>query len=191
MPYSKMPSDIYHPAEDSYFLTRILKQEIPKLLQENPDLMFLEIGTGSGIHLETAFNSGIKKENIFSCDINANAVSHCTSLGFHCIYSDLFEKILGKFDIIVFNPPYLAEDKHDKNPDTSAGKKGDETILKFLIQAKNHLNENGRIFLLLSSLTPLDNIERQIKHLNYNKKFLGNEKLFYEELYVWELSAKD
>ncbi len=178
--------EIYKPAEDSYFLTEILKREMPQLLEENPDLTFLEIGAGSGIHLETALNLGIKRENIFSCDINPKAVSHCNMLGFHCIQSDLFEKIGGIFDIIVFNPPYLPEHQFDKKPDTAGGKKGDEIIIRFLQQAKNHLNKNGKIFLLVSSLTPKINFEE----FGYNKKFLGNEKLFYEELSIWELSLK-
>ncbi len=183
---SKIPSDVYHPSEDSYFLSRILEKKIPKLIEQNPNLMFLEIGTGSGIHLETSLNSGIKKENIFSCDININSVNHCNSLGFHCIYSDLFEKIPGKFDLIIFNPPYLAKDKFDNKEDTTGGEKGDEVIIKFLKQAKTHLNKNGKIFLLLSSYTPLENIELELE--NYNKNFLGKEKLFYEEIYIWELS---
>ena len=73
---------IYQPAEDSYLMSRILKEKLPELLKFNPNLSFLEIGAGSGIHLETAFNSGIKKENIFSCDIDKTSVSHCNLLGF-------------------------------------------------------------------------------------------------------------
>ena len=46
-------STIYPPAEDSYLMSRILKEQLPVLLEINPDLTFLEIGTGSGIHLET------------------------------------------------------------------------------------------------------------------------------------------
>jgi len=179
-------SEIYPPSEDSYFLSRILKEKIPLLLKENPDLKFLEIGTGSGIHLETAFNLGIKKQNIFSCDINKKSVNHCKLLGFNCIHSDLFKNIEGKYNLIVFNPPYLSEDKFDKKPDTSGGKKGDEIIIRFLKEAKKYLKKNGKIFLLLSSLTPVKNIEEEFK--NYNKKFLGKERLFYEELYIWELS---
>ena len=79
-------SSIYQPAEDSYLMSGILKEQIPSLLQENSNLKFLEIGAGSGIHLETAYNSGIKKENIFSSDINKDSVSHCNLLGFNCIY---------------------------------------------------------------------------------------------------------
>jgi release factor glutamine methyltransferase len=175
----------YQPAEDSYFLTDILKKELPGLIETNPDLNFLEIGAGSGIHLETASNLGLKEQNIFSSDINSSAVGHCSSLGFNCIQSNLFEKIYRKFDIIIFNPPYLPEHKFDNKSDTSAGKE-QEVIVKFLQEAKNYLNEKGRIFLLLSSYTPMKNILPEIGR--YNKKLLGTEKLFYEELFVWELT---
>ena len=174
---------IYSPSEDSYLLSYILKKSIPVLLEDKPNLIFLEIGTGSGIHLETALSSGIKKENIFSCDMDQKSVDHCKHLGFHCIKSDLFEKIVGKFDLIVFNPPYLPENKFDKKKDTSGGKEGNEVILKFLKQAKGHLKDKGKIYLLISSLTPKINFNE----FGYKGKLLGNEKLFFEELCVWEL----
>lgn len=175
---------IYSPSEDSYLLTNILKRELPSFLNENPNFKFLEIGTGSGIHLETASSAGVKKENIFSSDIDSRAVSHCNLLGFHCVESDLFEKIQGKFDLIIFNPPYLPVDKFDNQPDTSGGKKGHETILRFLKQASEHLDQGGKIFLVASSLTPQIDFE----NLGYNSTFIGSERLFYEELRVWELT---
>ena len=178
-------TEIYPPSEDSFFLTNLLKKEIPELLKKNSELTFLEIGAGSGIHLETAFKSGIKKENIYSCDINPAAVSHCNLLGFHCIHSNLFEQIKESFDLIIFNPPYLPGHKFDLEPDTYAGKKED-VIVRFLQQAKSHLNKDGRIFLLLSSKTPMEHIEEEMGR--YQTKLLGNERLFYEELFIYELT---
>jgi len=175
---------IYQPAEDSYLMSQILKEKLPKLLNENPELKFLEIGAGSGIHLETAKKLGVK--NIFSSDINPRAVSHCSLLGFHCIKSDLFEKIKEKFNLIIFNPPYLPEDSRepkDSQTATTGGKKGTEIILKFLQQAKSHLEKNGKIFLITSSLSEKINF----KKLGYNSKEIGCEKLFFERLYIWEL----
>jgi len=177
---------IYPPSEDSYLLTEILKEKLSVLLEGNPDLTFLEIGAGSGIHLETAHKSGVKKQNISSADVNPVAVGHCNAIGFNCIQSDLFEKVPEKYNIIIFNPPYLPEHKFDDKPDTSAGKK-QEVIVRFLQQAKDHLEPNGKIFLLLSSFTPMQEIEQELN--KYNKKLLGNEKLFYEELFVWELTV--
>ncbi len=168
-------TEIYSPAEDSYLLSETLKKEI-----KNKDIIFLEIGIGSGIQLKTAKEIGIKK--ILGVDVNPKAVKYCSSLGFECIESDLFQNIKGKYDLIIFNPPYLPENKYDKGIDTTGGKKGGEIINKFLKQAKKHLNENGRIFLLTSSLT------KGINWLGYKKKLLSKKKIFFEELYVWELS---
>jgi HemK-related putative methylase len=168
-------------------MSRILKEKIPFLLEKNPNLNFLEIGAGSGIHLETAKNSGIKLENIFSSDIDKKSVSHCQLLGFNCIHSDLFEKIPKlKFDLIIFNPPYLPEDSRepkDSQTATTGGKKGNEIILKFLGQSKKFLSKNGKIFLITSSLA--ENID--FKKLGYNAKEIGCEKLFFERLCIWEL----
>lgn len=177
---------IYQPAEDSFLLSEVLSYEIPKLIYKNSNLTFLEIGCGSGIQLETAFNSGIKKQNIFSCDINPEAVKHCKNLGFNCIKSNLFSNIKGKFDLVVFNPPYLPDDKlEDKYSKlaTTGGKKGSEIINKFLNQAKSHLEKNGKIIILTSSLT------KEINWLNYKKRILKKQKIFFEELSVWELSV--
>lgn len=204
---------IYSPEEDSYLLSKVLEKKIPKLLSKNPDLIFLEIGSGSGIQLKTALKSGIKKQNIFSCDINLNAVRHCRTLrfpseaikeiavpqrkgklceenrrlsrGFNCINSDLFKDIKGKYDLIIFNPPYLPENPQepkDSKISTTGGKKGSGIINEFLKQAKHYLNRNGKIFLLTSNLT------KGINFLGYRKKILEKRKLFFEELFVWGLS---
>lgn len=178
--------EIYSPAEDSYFLSYVLKKYVSKSLKNNSNLKVLEIGCGSGIQLNNLLTLKVKKQNIFSCDINPEAVKHCKNLGFNSIKSYLFSNIKDKFDLIIFNPPYLPEDKYDKEKDTTGGKKGDEIILKFLKQLKKHTNKNGKCFLLLSSLTPMERINKELK--NFKTKKLETKKLFFEELYVWEIS---
>jgi len=177
-------SQIYQPAEDSYLLAKTLEKEIPNLLETNPDLKFLEIGSGSGILLETASKLGIKKSHIFAVDINQEAVTHCKSLGFNCLYSSLFDNVKGKFNLIIFNPPYLpknSKEPKDSQLATTGGNQGSEIINKFLKQSQNYLEDDGVIFLLTSSLT------KDIDWQNYHKKIIGKEKLFMEEIYVWEL----
>ncbi len=177
--------EIYEPSDDSFLLLDVLKKIIPQVLNQNKNFKFLEIGCGSGIQLQTALKAGIKKENIFSCDLNPEAVKYCKKLGFKCALSNLFKNIKGKYDMIVFNPPYLPEDKREPDSSiisTTGGKKGGEIINKFLRQAKRHLTKKGKIILLISSLTKGINFE------NYEKKILGEKKLFFEELIIFELS---
>jgi HemK-related putative methylase len=188
-----MHSSIYQPAEDSYLMEKILKEKLPEMIKINPELKFLEIGAGSGIHLETAFDLGVKKQNIFSSDVNPFSVKHCSLLGFNCIESDLFDKFSpekDKFNVITFNPPYLPEDKReDKNSSvaTTGGKKGSEIIMRFLKQAKDFLNKSdGKIFLITSSLAePVD-----FNKLGYGEREIGCERLFFETLCVHELILK-
>jgi release factor glutamine methyltransferase len=170
---------IYQPAEDSYLMQKALKENIKDI-----NLKVLEVGAGSGINLQTLKDLGVK--NIQASDIDKEAVEHCKTLGFNCIQSDLFENISGKFDLILFNPPYLPYDKRepeDSQLQTTAGKKPNEIILKFLEQAKEHLEEKGKIFLITSSLA--ENLD--FKELGYQEKQLDSEKLFMEQLIVWEL----
>jgi len=204
---------IYQPAEDSFLMSEILKKEIPNLLITNPELKILEIGAGSGIHLETLSKLGVKKQNIFSVDIDNKSVAHCRNLrfpseaqkeiaqpqrkgrlsegnhgcprGFHCIQSDLFENVEDKFKVIIFNPPYLPEDARepcDSQTATTGGKSGCEIINRFLKDAKDYLLPDGKIFLITSSLT------KDINWLDWKKKQIGCERLFFEELCVWELN---
>ncbi len=177
-------SEIYEPEEDSYLLSSVLEKEIPELIKQSPDLIFLEMGCGSGINLSTAFKCGIKKENIYGADLNPSAVNHCNKLGFNCVKSNLFEQLKGIWDVIVFNPPYLPEDKNEPMNSrlaTTGGKNGSEIINGFLKQAKNHLKIDGRIFLLSSSLT------KGINWQNYKKEKIASKKVFFEELYIWKL----
>ena len=181
-------NSIYQPAEDSYLLSKVLENEIPNQIKNNSEIKFLEIGSGSGIILQRAKKSGIKNKNIFAIDINQNAVKNCKELGFNCIYSDLFVNVEGKFDIIVFNPPYLPKDENepeDSQVATTGGETGSEIINKFLKEADNYIEENGKIYLITSSLT------KGINWKKFSKKLLGKEKLFMEELFVWELTINN
>lgn len=180
--------EVYEPAEDSYLLSEVIGKQVKKHFKKNHNLKFLEIGAGSGIQLKTAHEAGIRKENIYSCDLNPKAISHCKRLGFNCFKSDLFnvfKKRKDIFDIIVFNPPYLPFDKKEPRPSrlsTTGGLTGGETINRFLKEAKHYLKKEGKIILLTSDLSS------DIDFSEYRKKLLAKKKLFFEELYIWGLS---
>lgn len=183
---------IYEPAEDSLLLAKHVKKQLKNILKENPKAKALDMGTGSGIQAEACADAGVKKENILCADLNKEAEKLAKKKGFNAVLSDLFSNISkkSKFDLIIFNPPYLPEDKtgHDKGKDTTGGKKGDETILRFLRQAKSYLNKSGKILLVLSSLTPRVRIEKEIKRQGLKEKVLETQNLFFERLEAWEIT---
>ncbi|MBU0894902.1 MAG: methyltransferase [Nanoarchaeota archaeon] len=179
-------SEIYSPEEDSYLLSRVVSD----YCKENKIEKVIDIGSGLGIQAQTCIYNGVDPKNITLADINKDAVNYLKSKfpKSQIIQSNLFSNIKDKYDFIIFNPPYLPESKHDKEPDTTGGKKGDELIIRFLKQLRSHLASKGRALLLLSSLTPMVNVNNYFK--TYKTKLIAKKKLFFEELYVWELGCR-
>jgi release factor glutamine methyltransferase len=180
----KMTSTIYQPSEDSYLFVDFLKKFFSK--SKNKNLQYLDMGTGSGVLPETV-SKYLDKSNILAADINPEAIKLVRKQGFKAIKTNLFEKIpkSKKFNIITFNAPYLPRDNREPMESqlaTTGGKRGDEISVKFLKQAKQHLAKDGKIFLLISSLTPQDKIKK------FGPKTVARKKVFFEELQIWEFS---
>jgi len=178
---------IYSPREDSYLLEKQVKK-----YSKNKSV--IDIGTGSGIQALSSLSSGAKE--VTASDINEEAINHLKNIIksnnyiIKLIKSDLFSNIKNKFDLIIFNPPYLPENKDEDKESkltTTGGKRGDEIILRFLKQSKAHLNKNGILLLLLSSLTPKDKILKLLKKLSLSHNIISSEKLFFETLEVWKI----
>lgn len=172
---------IYEPAEDSFLFVDVLKKQI-----KNKNLKILEIGSGSGILAKTLIELGIPEKNLTITDVNSKAINHLKKSfpNSSVLKSNLFVNINGKFDMIIFNPPYLPKDQREPKSSrlaTTGGKTGSVIINRFLVQARKFLKTSGKIFLLTSSLT------KDINWKNYRKKLLAKKKLFFEELYVYEL----
>jgi len=174
---------MYTPAEDSY----LLEIQVKKF---STSLSVIDIGSGSGIQAQAALKSGAK--SVLATDIDPVSIKHLKSLGLPVIKSNLFEKVKDKFDLIIFNPPYLPQDLREPKKSqlaTTGGIAGDEIILKFLKQAKSHLNPKGTILIVLSSQTPTLRIFPLIDTLGFHKKLLSSKKIFFEKLYVYKITT--
>lgn len=173
----------FYEGEDSYFLSDELKKYLKR---KDKKLKILEIGTGAGVQIKTIKELGFN--NILAVDISKEVVKNLKKLKIKAIQSDLFSNIKDKFNLIIFNAPYLPEDKYDKEKDTSGGKLGDETIIRFIKKLKSHLTEEGEALLLLSSFTPRKRIELELKKQKLRKRVLAEKKLFFETLEIWTIS---
>tara|TARA_Y100000310_G_scaffold343859_1_gene453532 strand:- start:1847 stop:2353 length:507 start_codon:yes stop_codon:yes gene_type:complete len=166
---------IYKPREDSF----LLQKHVKKFSEGR----VLDMGTGSGIQAVTAAESA---EYVLAVDVNPEAVEYARKKGLNVIQSDLFESVSGQFDLIIFNPPYLPEDPdepEDSRLATTGGKEGSELLLRFLENARKYLVEDGKVLVLVSSLT--GDVEELFK--GYDYKLLDSEKLFMEKLSVYLL----
>lgn len=166
---------IYEPEKDSYLLEKYVKKYAKGRV--------LDVGTGSGIQALATLD---KAKEVIAIDIDEEAIEFVKKKGVMAFCSDLFENVGGKFDLIVFNPPYLPRDsREDKESQriTTGGKEGHEVLERFLKDAKKYLAKNGKILIVFSSLT--GDVVSILKKYQYKFECLEIEKMFFEELYVY------
>lgn len=174
---------IYEPAEDSFLFRDFLEDYFEG--SDVSDKNILDMGCGSCILSETLRDSGF--EDILCADINSDCIKLAKEKGFRAARSDLFEEIDERFDYIIFNAPYLPEDDIEDNESsiaTTGGKRGDEVVLNFLKNINSFLKDNGVFFILISSLTSLDKINK------YNYKIVAKKRIFFEELLILEFKKE-
>jgi len=174
---------IYEPREDSYLLEKAVKK-----------LAFgsvLDIGTGSGIQAKAA----AKKKNVKSVlavDVQKKVVDHCKKIKnkkISCKQSDLFSKVSGQFDTIIFNAPYLPEKVGDLT--LEGGKKGYEIVVRFLADVNSYLKTNGIALLVISSLTKPEKVEESLKGLLMDYEIVAEQHIFFEDLLVYKIWKND
>lgn len=180
--------DVYEPAEDSFLLAKHAKKLNGRIL---------EVGCGCGIvSLECAFSN--QKNIVEGVDINRKAVALAKEnakenkiKNARFYYSNLFSKVKGKFDWIVFNPPYLPTAKEEKirgkiNLAFDGGRSGLEIIEKFARGALRHLKKNGGLLVIASSLAAEGNgIEEAVRMLNKNGfkvDVIEEQSFFFERI---------
>lgn len=173
---------VYEPAEDSYLLIRAIE------VKEGEKV--LDMGCGCGI---VALHMAKHGCSVTAADINDDAVKNTrwnasqNELNIKVIKSDLFLNIDEKFDVIAFNPPYLPLKGEDIS--WAGGKEGIEVIRRFLKDAKNHLKEEGRIYIVMSSLNNIAKIKKEFENI-YEFKEIAKESFFFEKIYVYRLKLR-
>ena len=177
---------VYEPREDSNMLeTSVRKHAFGRVL---------DIGTGSGVQAIAAAQSK-KVTSVLATDIQKGVIGYCKE----CIQNDkidflqsnLFEKIKGKFDTIIFNPPYLPQELKLKDLTLDGGKKGYEVIERFLDDVDQFLNADGIILLVFSSLTKKEKVEEFIKNSLLDFQELEKMHIFFEDIYVYLLKKSE
>ncbi len=173
---------IYDPREDSNILEKWVRPYAKDKV--------LDVGTGSGIQaIAAAQNKNV--DSVLATDIQKGVIDYCKSniknhkIKFLC--SDLFEKIKGKFDTIIFNPPYLPQELKLKGLTIEGGKKGYEVIERFLNKVNKFLNPDGIILMVFSSLTNKEQVEKFIRDNLLEFQQLEKAHIFFEDIYVYLL----
>ena len=175
---------VYIPSDDTFLLAENL--EIKK------GQSVLEIGTGSGL---VSMYASLLTDDVTATDINYNALelaeknfklNNINTIKLE--FGDLFEPVKDKkFDVILFNTPYLPTDSDDIiNDDLNyafdGGLDGRKVIDRFINEVSNHLNDKGIVQIIQSSLSDNDRTLDMFDMNGFVAEIAESEKFFFEEI---------
>jgi release factor glutamine methyltransferase len=169
--------------ETEFWVKRAIKS-IRTTSNEQRTIKVLDIFAGSGC-IGIAILKNIRKSHVDFVDIDEKAVEQIkinlklnkiSPKRYRVIKSNVFEKVKEKYDFIFANPPYVAKERLNEvqesvkklEPKISwyGGRGGLRYIKKFLKEAKNHLKENGIIFMEIDPLQK-EEVEKILKEEGY------------------------
>ena len=186
--------NVYAPAEDTFLLAENLRVYEGEFV--------LDMGTGCGI---LAVLAAEKADEVLAVDINPYAI-RCAKKNAEInrvedkvefLLGDLFEPIKPKgiFDLIIFNAPYLpseiGEEKSWIGKAWAGGKTGRKVIDRFISGAPNFLRRNGRIMLVQSSLSNVNESLDAFNKLGLNAKVIAETKVPFEKIVLIEAQFRN
>jgi len=179
--------NVYEPAEDSFLLA--------ENLVVNQNDVVLDVGTGCGI---LGILAAKKAKKVVAIDVNPHAVS-CAQMNaelngvagkMDIRLGNLFEPVEGneKFNVIVFNGPYLPSERSEQKTwierACAGGPSGRELVDQFISQAPRYLMEEGKIVLVQSTLSNVDETIQKLEGEGLRAVIVAKKKVAFETIVV-------
>jgi release factor glutamine methyltransferase len=177
--------EVYQPAEDSRLLA--------EAAVEHARGRTLEVGTGSGWVAERIATE--TDADVVASDYNPAACRQARDRGLPVVRADLVEPFrAGSFDTVAFNPPYLPTDPDNEWDDRmeralSGGESGRDVIDPFLDTVGRVLRSDGRVLLLVSSLTGFEAVVARAEANGFAVSTVRQESYPFEVLSILRLDA--
>lgn len=172
--------DVYEPAEDTFLLAEAA------LKVAAPGDRVLEIGAGTGL-----VSMVLPCADVVATDISPAAVRCARENRVQVVRADLFSGLRGRFDVILFNAPYLPTSQGEHvdgwlDLALDGGPDGLKMVKGFLDKVGDYLAEGGRFLLLISSLTGVDQVVEYAHGKGFMIEEMSSEKVWFERLVVLE-----
>lgn len=194
--------EVYEPSDDSF--------QLAKAIEIKPNDSVLEIGTGTGIVALECIRRGA---DVVCSDVNPFAVelvkrnyTRNKSLltgSLDVRLGDLFTAVKKdeKFDVIIFNPPYLPTKKEDLVGESGwfdiavdGGTGGLAVTEKFINHLQGYLKTDGGAFFVFSSLSDRSKLENIISNAGFKAKVIMS-RCYDDELidiyWIYDLNKID
>ena len=192
-------TEVYQPAEDSNLLAAAAIADLQSLSSDDPlpsddrsdASLALEVGTGSGYVAERVADETDLR--VLGSDLNPHACRQARERGVEAVRADLLKPFRDDaFDAVLFNPPYLPTDPDDERDDwmevaLSGGEDGRKVIEPFLDSVGRALAPDGAVYLLVSSLTGVDEVVELAEREGFSAVALRDESFPFETLTVLKL----
>ena len=178
--------NVYEPAEDSFLFAE-------NLVVREGDVV-LDMGTGCGLLGVVAAE---KAGRVVAVDVNPydvrcakeNAKLNGVLDKMFFVQGDLFTAIRfgERFDLVLFNAPYLpsesVEDASWLGCAWSGGVAGRQVVDRFISEVPKYLKQNGRMFLMQSTLSDVDETLRRIEENGLRTSVVAKRDLpFFEAI---------
>lgn len=181
---------VYDPSDDSFMLI--------DCLDVCRGDRVLEVGCGCGlVSIHCAREGG----HVTCSDINRHALklaksnARMNNMELRAIRADIFRGNRSRFDIVIFNPPYLPVGPEERvagewiEMAVSGGSDGADLIRRFIPQLKDHLTKKGRGYMIVSSSNPVDELMELASNSGLKVEVAGKLGLFMEVVYCWRLTC--
>jgi len=177
----RVPEDVFPPAGDGSF-HRLIRDEV------RPSDRVLDMGTGSGIG---ALLAASRSSDVVAVDINpkavaaaaANAVRNGVADRIRFLESDVFAAVDGRFDVILFDPPFRWFKARDLL-ELGTADENYRALTTFMTNAVSYLRPGGRILLHFGTSGDIDYLYQLIDAAAFKKEVLATEELPRERLSV-------
>jgi HemK-related putative methylase len=188
----KARAGVFHPVP--YDSSRILLNVLKKRHHELRGKRVLDMGTGSGIHAIAASRLGA---DVVAVDINPGAIksgsdnAHLNRVGerIRFIQSNLFDNVKKeKFDLVIFNPPFY-ESKPESVADMAWFDSKNKTLISFLEQLPEYLEQSGEAIVILSDRMNLDRFAYHCKTSGLKFEIVKRKRVWDETYIVYSLTV--